>query len=145
MSLVNASHTPPTMGPPDMTVLDACAAMAAAHVASIGLVDEAGRLVGLFQEQDLALRVVPARLDPATTLVRDVMTAPPRVIAPDREFAEALAMMMEHHLRHLPIVDEGGHLLGVLSLRSMMQWKIEDLDNEIREVTNYLGADGIGG
>lgn len=145
MTLVNASHNPPVTGPPEMTVSDACRRMIKEGVGSIGIIDEDNRFIGLFEDRDLTTKLVINLLDPDITLVGDVMTSPCRTISPDRTFADALNVMLEHNVRHLPIVDGEKHLLGVLSLRSMMQWKIEDLDNALRSVTSYFAADGIGG
>ena len=145
MSLISASHYPPVLGPPGMTIAQACELMEREGVASVGVVDGAKRLLGLFEERDLARKVILNRLDPETTPVGHVMTSPCRTISPDRTFADALNVMLEHDIRHLPIVDSEQHLLGVLSLRTMLRWKVEDLDNALRGVTAYFSADGIGG
>ncbi len=145
MSLIHASHTPPVVGPPDMTVLEACKVMERECVASIGVVDREGRFLGLFEERDLARRLVLSLLEPETTAIGELMQAECRVIAPDRTFSDALNVMLEQKVRHLPIVDEENKLLGVLSLRTMLAWKIDDLDNALRGVTSYFAADGIGG
>lgn len=145
MSLIHASHNPPVMGPPGMTVTEACRLMERKGVASIGIVDAEERLLGLFEERDLARKLVLNHLDPDKTTIGELMESPCRTISPDRTFSDALNVMLEHGIRHLPIVDDQKHLLGVLSLRTMLHWKIEDLDDALRGVTAYFTADGIGG
>ncbi len=84
------------------------------------LVEEDGALVGIFTERDLM-----NRLDHDDTLwshvvVRDVMTPMPTVIRPADSLAEALRRLIQGKRRHLPIVDEHGHTLGMLSIRDIL-------------------------
>lgn len=144
MSLLNAARTPPTVGSPDMTVDQACRRMIVDRVAAIGVVEN-GKLIGLFTERDLTKKVIPNGLRPETTLLRDVMTSPCKTTTLDKTFNEAINYMLEEDIRHLPIVDDESRILGMLSLRSMLIWRIEDLDNALKSAAAYMGADGIGG
>lgn len=84
------------------------------------LVEEAGRITGIFSERDLMLRIDHA--DPAWTrlAVRDVMTPGPRTIREDEPIDQALNIMLTGGHRHLPIVDADGGLLGIVSIRDIL-------------------------
>jgi CBS domain-containing protein len=89
------------------------------------LVEEAGSLVGIFTERDLLNRVDYS--DPlwSHVVVGDVMTPHPMVIRSDDSLSEALRRLTAGHRRHLPIVDERGRVLGLISIRDIMSYIAE--------------------
>lgn len=86
------------------------------------LVEDDGKLVGIFTERDLVTRV--DHLDPLGThiVVGDVMTAHPTIAHPFDSLAEALRLLLQGRRRHLPIVDERGRTLGLLSIRDILTY-----------------------
>ena len=86
------------------------------------LVEEGGTLVGIFTERDLVTRV--DHFDPlgSHVVVRDVMTPHPTVIRPPDSLAEALRLLVQGRRRHLPIVDDRGKVLGLLSIRDILAY-----------------------
>lgn len=84
------------------------------------LVEEQGRITGIFSERDLMLRVDHS--DPAWTArpVSEVMTRAPRTIGENQPIEEALNIMLTGGHRHLPIVDGAGALLGIVSVRDIL-------------------------
>ncbi|HET9131902.1 MAG TPA: CBS domain-containing protein, partial [Terriglobia bacterium] len=91
------------------SVLDAIQAMAGAKVGSIAVVD-GNVLEGIFSERDVMLRVVAEGRDPKTTTVEEVMTSPVQTIQKRTTGEEALRIMVQNHIRHLPVVDEMGQV-----------------------------------
>ena len=79
---------------------------------------EGQRLVGIITERDLTAALAEGA-DPVTTPVSDYMTPAPEVLRPDSELVEAAHLMLELGIRHLPVV-RGGHLVGVLSMRDVL-------------------------
>lgn len=122
---------------PDETVLDAVEAMCMARVGSLVVMDD-GTLVGIFAERDLMTRVVLARRDPATTKVADVMTREVVCIAPDVSPQQAMTIITERRVRHLPVLDDGGGIVGLVSIGDLVRWSITVKDREIGEMQDYV-------
>lgn len=130
--------------PRTASVMEAVEIMAAARVGSVLIVDE-GRLAGIFSERDVMLRVVLEHRDPAKTRVEEVMTSPVISIPTRTTGDEALKIMIEEHIRHLPLVDEGGYAQAIVSMRSLLQEKVSELHQQLDSLESYITADGIGG
>jgi CBS domain-containing protein len=126
------------------SVLDAIYAMAGAKVGSVAVVD-GNYLDGIFSERDVMLRVVAEGRDPRTTMVQEVMTSPVQTIHQRITGDEALRIMVQNHIRHLPVVDQKGHIQAMVSMRSLLEEKIMDLYQQIDSLESYITADGIGG
>jgi CBS domain-containing protein len=126
------------------SVMEAVQAMAEHRTGAAAIVD-GGKLKGLFTERDLMMRVVAKGLDPAKTPVSKVGTF--ELITVDRKTnpSAALRLMVEKHIRHLPIIDEKGALLGVLSMRKILQARVDELTTQLESLEAYMGADGPGG
>lgn len=112
--------------PAGTSVTEAARLMKQSRVGAI-MVVEMRRLVGIFTERDALLRVLAEDLDPHTTTLRDVMTADPQTIEPDRPFAHALHMMFEGGFRHVPVV-ERGMPLGMVSARDALALEAEEFE-----------------
>jgi CBS domain-containing protein len=126
------------------SVLDAIDAMAGAKVGSVAVVDR-NHLEGIFSERDVMLRIVVEGRDPRTTLVEEVMTSPVQTIQERITGDEALRIMVQNHIRHLPVVDQKGHIQAIVSMRSLLEEKITDLYQQMDSLESYMTADGIGG
>jgi len=98
---------------------------------------EGDRLVGMFSERDLMLRVVLAGKDPEQTLVSEVMTRELVVAQSDSTNGECLNMMLKMHFRHLPIV-QGDELVGLLSLRDLHETESDRKSQEIQMLNYYV-------
>ncbi len=86
------------------------------------LVEEHGALVGIFTERDLISRVDHADPHWPRVMVRDVMTPHPTVSRPADSLAEALRMLVDGRRRHLPVVDDDGQVLGLVSVRDILAY-----------------------
>ena len=105
---------------PAATVHEAACVMTRANCGSVLIIDTHSALLGILTERDLMTRVLAKALDPATTLVNKVMTPHPRCIPPEFKVADAVLIMIERGFRHLPVVAEGGRILGVFSVRDAL-------------------------
>jgi CBS domain-containing protein len=105
---------------PGATVHEAACVMTRANCGSVLVIDTASTLLGILTERDLMTRVLAKALDPAKTLVSEVMTRHPRCVPPEMKVADAVLIMIERGFRHLPIVSDSGKILGVFSVRDAM-------------------------
>ncbi len=104
---------------PSDTILDAVRRMHEGRVGSVLVVDEEGRLVGIFTERDL-VRVIAEGV-PLDTPLEKVMSRHPVTASPDEPASKIASKMIEHWLRHIPVVDEQGRPLGVISIRDILR------------------------
>ncbi len=121
----------------DQKVLDAIRYMAKVKRGAVPVITD-GRLVGMFSERDLMLRVVLANKNPADTRVGDVMTRDLVIARVTDSVRDCLLKMKKMHFRHLPIEDEG-QLVGLLSLRDLMDMEAEQKDEAIQMLNYYVG------
>jgi CBS domain-containing protein len=101
----------PLVCPPDTTVQDAAQRMIDAGVTCT--VVELGEGLGIVTDRDIRTRVVAAGAGPETP-ISEVMSAPAWTVPGDRTGTEALLEMLDHGVRHLPVLDPGRRLIGVL-------------------------------
>ena len=144
MALLRIANVPPPMVEPDISVQDAVGVMARNRVGAVVVVEKAV-LRGIFTERDLMLRVVNQARNPETTLVRDVMTAEVKTVTDASTADEAISVMLVGHLRHLPILGGNGKVLGLLSIRDLLEDKVHVLSREVSSLEQYLANDGPGG
>jgi CBS domain-containing protein len=124
--------------------MDAVRRMHEEHIGAIAVVDN-DRLTGIFSERDLMNRVVLKGRNPEYTHVGDVMTSPVITIPRSLTADDALKLMDEKQIRHLPVVNIDGKLLGMLSVRSLLHEKVEELTDQLDSLEAYFTADGSGG
>ena len=144
MALLRLAHVPAPSVESDITVAHAVSEMARQRVGAV-IVFENGALRGIFTERDLMLRVVNETRDPQTTLVRDVMTTDVLTITDASTAEEASDTMLDMHLRHLPVLDDAGKVLGLLSMRALLEDRLHDLSHEVHSLEQYMANDGPGG
>lgn len=144
MDLLKIARTPPVTIGPRASVLDAVELMSNCGAGAVVLVD-GGKPIGIFTASDLLRRVVAKgrRLD--VTPLADVATSPLTVAYAETACTEALTLMVENHIRHLPIVDSRAHVRGMLSTRHLLRNMVDDLSQELDSLDSYYTADGIGG
>lgn len=127
------ANRPVISGTPDMKVRAAAKAMTEAHVSAIAVVDakDATRIVGIFTERDAVMKVLAVGLNPDTTLLSDVMRRDPQTIRAALPLAYALHLMTEGGFRHVPVVDDDGKLVGMVSARDALGEDLARLGREM--------------
>jgi len=144
MKVIKIAQVPPPSVSADASVLDAVRTMQKAKNGACVILDN-NKLVGIFSERDLMLRVVAEGLDPDKTAVREVMTTSLGTLTTEAETSEALELMASLHIRHLPILEKDGSLAGLLSVLSLFRDHAEDLGDQLNSLEAYHAADGPGG
>ena len=126
------------------SVEDAIKTMVKHRIGAVIVLD-GDQMKGIFSERDVLDKIVLARRDPAATPVFAVMTSPVVSAKGSGDDAEAAGTMTEHHIRHLPILDDEQRVVGMVSLRHVMEERIADLEHEVNALEAYLGYDGVSG
>lgn len=121
---------------PEQSVFEAAAYMVQRNVGAVPVLDGA-KLVGIFSERDIMKRVVSERRDPMTTRIADVMTTGVHSVEPSASCHDAMAMMQDYAVRHLPVCD-GSTLVGFLSLRDLLHQKLDETVGEAESLRAYI-------
>ena len=119
------------------SVQEAADFMAARNVGAVCVVDENGKLLGVFSERDVLRRVVVLRRDPASVKVGEVTSELRAVINCDETPHQALERMELIGTRHLPVVD-GERWVGMLSMRDLMRVELSEQGDEIKLLHEYI-------
>jgi signal-transduction protein with cAMP-binding, CBS, and nucleotidyltransferase domain len=115
----------------EISVAEATRLMKTRTLGAVMIVDEQGRLRGIFTERDAVFRVLADGRDPKTTKLAEVMTAQPQTIGPDKPFGHALLMMYEGGFRHVPVV-EHGKPIGMVSARDALGPELQEFESEVQ-------------
>lgn len=126
--------------PPDATVYDALRLLAERNIGAL-LVIQGEELVGIISERDYARKVILKGKASMKTKVDEIMTERVIVVEPERSVEEAMAIMTDKHLRHLPVV-EGKELVGIVSIGDLVKAKIADQEFVIEQLEKYISQTG---
>jgi CBS domain-containing protein len=86
----------------------------------------------------MVFRVVAEGRDPSDTRVGDVMTRNPQTIDPDKPFEHALHIMYEGGFRHVPVVEDDGRLIGMVSARDALGPELREFADEL-DTREHIG------
>lgn len=125
------------------SVLQAAHYMAEHQIGAVPVLDENHQSdtlvnqVGIFSERDVMTRVVAQKLNPVSTKVGEVMTRKVAVLSEDRSYRDALAVMDQLHIRHLPVL-VGKRIIGCVSIRELREAEAETKEAEIQFLDDYI-------
>lgn len=123
---------------PDDTVFDALKLLADYEVGAL-MVIEGGKLVGVVSERDYTRKIALQGKNSKETYVRDIMTKNVLVVSPTTRTRDCMALMSEKKIRHLPVVD-GNSILGMISIRDIMDDIIADHEFTITQLQSYINT-----
>jgi len=121
---------------PSITVFEALQLLARYEVGAMLVMDH-GKLVGVVSERDYTRKIALAGKASKNTLVKDIMTAQVQTVSPQTRTRECMALMSQKKIRHLPVVD-GSRVLGMISIRDIMDDIIADHERTISHLENYI-------
>jgi CBS domain-containing protein len=121
---------------PEDTVFEALRVLAEHQVGALMVMDH-GRLVGVVSERDYTRKVALEGRSSRDTRVAEIMTRDVLTVAPDTDLFACMAMMSERHIRHLPVV-QGATVLGMISIRDLMDEVIADQQATIAQLESYI-------
>ncbi|GAA5903508.1 hypothetical protein JCM6882_006568 [Rhodosporidiobolus microsporus] len=140
-SILDARTTAATIGV-KTSVRDAARLMREKRTTAVCVMEDNGqKIAGIFTSKDVVLRVIAAGLDAKTCSVVRVMTPHPDVALPTLSIQDALRKMHDGHYLNLPVVDDGGSLIGIVDVLKLTYATLE----QVNTLHSDAGADASGG
>jgi len=102
------------------------------------LVYSDGKPVGIFTERDYARKVVLRGKASITTQVKEIMTAKVISVKLSQTVEQCMTIMTERHLRHLPVIQEDGTVVGLLSIGDLVKAMISEHSFKLADLEHYL-------
>jgi len=120
------------------TLHDLVNALNVYHIGALVVSPDGKKIEGIVSERDV-VRAMPGKLDEITDMrVRDLMTPDVITCTPTSTVAELMTVMTERRIRHIPVVDESGSLISIVSIGDVVKAHISDLDSERKALSDYL-------
>jgi len=140
--LLKQKHTSTNYSiPAEATVLEALKRMAEANISAL-LVTNDSQIIGIFTERDYARKGELQGRQASATRVKEVMTHDMVTIAPDASLDECMGLMLKYRIRHLPVVEKD-RLIGLVSMRDVIEILLDDKESIIKGLENYILGSGF--
>ena len=123
---------------PTASVFDAVKLMADKNIGAL-VVMENDQIIGMISERDYARSIVLMARSSKTTPVRKIMRSPVMYVLPEQTSEQCMALMTEHRLRHLPVVDKG-KLIGLISIGDLVKDVISEQKYTIEQLQHYISG-----
>jgi CBS domain-containing protein len=120
-------------------VLAAIQIMADRHVGALPVMRD-GKLVGVISERDYARKVILLGRSSAETEVWQIMSSPVVTVAPEDEVRHCMQLMTERRIRHLPVVDKNGSMVGMISIGDLVRAVIEEQQETIEHLERFIAG-----
>lgn len=122
---------------PDATVCEAAEKMNEHEIGSLVVVSH-GYIKGIFSERDVLRRIVAPCRHPKETTVDEVMTRHVVCCKPHMPLDELAKLLKAHRIRHVPVLDEQGHLMGLVSSTDLVRHKVQSQDVALHYFEEYI-------
>lgn len=137
--MLDAKTRPLAVVAPGDTVLHALTVMAHNDVGAL-LVLDGEQLVGIFSERDYARKIILQGKSSKETQVREIMSDKVAYVTPKATLDECMALMTEKHFRHLPVLDEDGAVVGMVSIGDLVKETISSQQFLIDQLERYISS-----
>lgn len=121
----------------DASVLDATRLMNQHRVGAVVVLRD-DELVGIFTERDVLTRVIASGRELSRLPVREVMTREVLTTTSETDLSEVSELMREKRIRHLPVCDDGGRLLGLVSIGDVNAAFAEERERQLQQLSEYV-------
>lgn len=122
--------------PPTATVYDAIQMMAEKNVGALPVL-ESGQVLGMISERDYTRKVILQGKSSKQTPVKEIMSSNVYTVSPTTTVLEAMRIMTEHHIRHLPVIDDN-RMVGLVSIGNLVNWVISAQHAAIGHLEDFI-------
>jgi len=137
--LLEENPRAPVSVSPDDSVFSALQLMAKHDIGAV-MVMRDGQLAGIFSERDYARKIILLGKSSKETLVREIMTEKVLYALPTQTTDEAMALMTEKHIRHLPVLDSAKKVTGMVSIGDLVKETISEQAFLIKQLEQYIAG-----
>jgi signal-transduction protein with cAMP-binding, CBS, and nucleotidyltransferase domain len=120
------------------TVYDALVKIVDANVGSI-LVTEGGEVTGIMTERDYLRKIAVLGRTSHNTKVSEIMTSPLIYVTPQTTIEEAMAIMTDRRIRHLPVVEDSD-VIGIVSIGDVVKFQSQEQSFQVKFLTDYISG-----
>jgi CBS domain-containing protein len=121
----------------DSSVYEALEKLEDKNLGSLVVLEDNGKLDGIFTERDYARKVILKGRSSRETRVRDIMTEDPIYVTPDTKIDECMKIMSDKNIRHLPVMDKE-QVAGLISIGDIVKYIINDKDYIIQNLEHFI-------
>jgi CBS domain-containing protein len=122
--------------PPTATVYSAIEIMSQANIGGVVIMDN-GNLLGIFTERDYARKLILKGKSSRDTQIADLMTRNLFTVTPESSIEEAMQVMSDKKIRHLPVMEDG-KIVGIISIGDVVRFIIEEQKEIIEHLEHYI-------
>ena len=124
---------------PSATVVELLTLLSSHNIGALPVV-EGGELVGIVSERDVVRKLHDRGRDLLGATVADLMTADVVTCSPQDRASDLARVMTERRIRHLPVCDERGGLIGIVSIGDLVKNRIDELEREREHLASYINS-----
>jgi len=125
---------------PSASIHDLVNSLNTHHVGALVVSQDGKRVDGIVSERDV-VRAMPGKLDQLIGMhVRDIMTVEVHTCTPESTISELMTMMTQLRIRHIPVVDDSGDLLSIVSIGDVVKNHVSELDSERQALREYVAS-----
>jgi CBS domain-containing protein len=126
---------------PKSLVYDALVLMNEKGIGAVIVIDDKGKVAGIFSERDYARKIIIKGKSSKETTVEEVMTPAQKMytVKPDSPLEDCMALATERHIRHLPVFDKG-KFIGLISTGDIVKILISEKQDLINQLSDYIAG-----
>ena len=126
---------------PDASIREVLGVLASKNVGAVVVTDDGETVQGIISERDIVRGLHSVGADLLGKPAREVMTEKVVTCAVTDRAAGIMAVMVAKHLRHVPVIDEGGRLISMLSIRDLLQLRLLEVQSEADAMRSYIAGE----
>lgn len=122
----------------DSTVGEVISRLAERRIGALPVTDDGRSIDGIVSERDIVRALAAGTPELTAVAVRELMTTPVHTCRREAKLPEVMALMTERRIRHVPVVDDGEALVGILSIGDLINARLEEAEAERKQMADYI-------